>query len=186
MTEKFETKIVGKVTRWKDGVARVTGQEMYTVDVSLPRMLFARLVSSPYDYARINHIDVRRAQEMGATVITFDDIPHIRYNERIITVPWALHKDRYVLADKVRRMGEAVAAVAAETEELAEKAPAPSRWNTKSCRSSSTQTKPCCQAPRLYTKPSSMGIKKFRLPTILPAAGISKKATSIKLFPKRT
>jgi xanthine dehydrogenase molybdenum-binding subunit len=122
MTDKNEPKIVGKVTRRKDGVARVTGQEMYTVDVSLPRMLFARLVSSPFAHARIKKIDVRQAQEMGATVITFEDIPHIRYNERVITVPWALHKDRYVLADKVRRMGEAVAAVAAETEELAEKA----------------------------------------------------------------
>ena len=99
-----------------------TGQEMYTVDVSLPRMLFARLVSSPYAHARIKKIDARLAQEMGATVITFKDIPPIRYNERVITVPWALHKDRYVLADRVRRMGEAVAAVAAETEELAEKA----------------------------------------------------------------
>jgi xanthine dehydrogenase molybdenum-binding subunit len=122
MTDKNELKIVGKVTRRKDGVARVTGQEMYTVDVSLPRMLFARLVSSPYAHARIKKIDARQAQEMGATVITFEDIPHIRYNERVITVPWALHKDRYVLADKVRRMSEAVAAVAAETEELAEKA----------------------------------------------------------------
>ncbi|MCK4246264.1 xanthine dehydrogenase family protein, partial [Candidatus Bipolaricaulota bacterium] len=54
--------------------------------------------------------------------ITFDDIPTVRYNERIITIPSVLHKDHYVLADKVRRMGEAVAAVTAETEELAEKA----------------------------------------------------------------
>jgi CO/xanthine dehydrogenase Mo-binding subunit len=37
-------------------------------------------------------------------------------------VPWALHKDRYILAEKVRRMSEAVAAVAAETEALAERA----------------------------------------------------------------
>ena len=48
--------------------------------------------------------------------------PRCVSTRRIITVPWALHKDRYVLADKVRKMGEAVAAVAAETEELAEKA----------------------------------------------------------------
>ena len=59
---------------------------------------------------------------MGAVCITFDDIPKVLYNERITTVPWVLHKDHYVLADKVRRMGEAVAAVAAETEALAEKA----------------------------------------------------------------
>lgn len=115
-------KIVGKVTRRKDGIARVTGQEIYSVDLSLPRMLHARTVASPYAHAIIKSIDTRAAEEMGAVVITFEDIPKVRFNERIITVPWALHKDCYVLADKVRRMGEAVAAVAAETEELAEKA----------------------------------------------------------------
>ena len=120
--ERQEFKIIGKVTPRKDGRARVTGQEQYTVDIRLPRMLHARIVGSPYAHARIKSIDTRAAEAMGAVTITFDDIPKVRYNERIVTVPWALHKDRYVLADKVRRMGEAVAAVAAETEELAEKA----------------------------------------------------------------
>jgi len=115
-------RVVGKVTPRKDGIARVTGAEIYTTDVALPRMLYARTVASPYAHARIKSIDTRAAEAMGAVVITFKDIPSVRYNERIITVPWALHKDRYILAEKVRRMGEAVAAVAAETEELAEKA----------------------------------------------------------------
>ncbi len=118
----YEFNVVGQATRRKDGVARVTGQELYTTDVSLPRMLHGRLVSSPYAHARILRVDTSAAEAMGAVCLTFADIPKIRYNERIITVPWALHKDHYVLADKVRRMGEAVAAVAAETEELAEKA----------------------------------------------------------------
>ncbi len=117
---KFQ--IVGQVTPRKDGIARVTGQEQYSVDVSLPRMLHGRIVASPYAHARIKSIDTSAAEAMGAVCLTFNDIPKIRYNERIITVPWALHKDRYILADKVRRMGEAVAAVAAETEELAERA----------------------------------------------------------------
>ena len=114
--------ILGTVARRKDGIARVTGQEKYTVDISLPRMLHGRILSSPYAHARIKQIDVSRAEAMGAVCITFDDVPKVRYNERIITIPSVLHKDHYVLADKVRRMGEAVAAVAAETEELAEKA----------------------------------------------------------------
>ena len=113
---------LGKATRRKDGVARVTGREKYTVDISLPRMLHGRILSSPYAHARIKRIDVSGAEAMGAVAITFDDIPHVRYNERIITIPRVLHKDHTVLADKVRRMGEAVAAVAAETEALAEKA----------------------------------------------------------------
>jgi len=112
--------IVGKVTPRKDGIARITGQEKYSVDISLPGMLQGRILSSPYAHARIKNIDVSKAKAMGAVVITFNDIPQVRYNERIITIPPKLHKDHYVLADKVRRMGEAVAAVAAETEELAE------------------------------------------------------------------
>lgn len=118
--QKFE--IVGKATPRKDGPARVTGQELYTVDIRLPRMLHGRAVCSPYAHARIKSVDTSAAEAMGAIVLTFADIPPVRYNERIITVPWELHRDHYVLADKVRRMGEAVAAVAAETEALADQA----------------------------------------------------------------
>jgi xanthine dehydrogenase molybdenum-binding subunit len=120
--DKPEYKVLGKVTRRKDGVARVTGQEQYATDIILPRMLHGRIVSSPYAHARVKRVDTRAAEAMGAVCITFDDVPHVVYNERIVTVPSALQKDHYVLADKVRRMGEAVAAVAAETEELAEAA----------------------------------------------------------------
>ncbi len=114
--------LVGKDHPRTDARARVTGQETYTCDIQLPRMLYGRTVLSPYAHANVRSIDVTAAEAMGATVITFADIPKIRYNERIITIPPVLHKDHYVLADKVRRMGEAVAAVAAETEELAERA----------------------------------------------------------------
>jgi len=115
-------RVLGKSSPRKDAIARVTGQERYTVDISLPHMLHGRVLSSPYAHARVKRIDATAAEAMGAVVITFNDIPAVRYNERIITIPSVLHKDHYVLADKVRRMGEAVAAVAAETEELAEKA----------------------------------------------------------------
>ncbi len=120
--DKPQFNVLGKVTRRKDGLARVTGQEQYSSDMILPRMLYGRIVSSPYAHARIKRVDTSEADALGAVCLTFDDIPHILYNERIVTVPQALHKDHYVLADKVRRMGEAVAAVAAETEELAERA----------------------------------------------------------------
>jgi xanthine dehydrogenase molybdenum-binding subunit len=117
-----EFHVLGKVTQRKDGISKVTGEAAYVSDIRLPRMLHGRLVCSPYAHARIKSIDTSAAEAMGAICLTFDDIPHVRYNERIITVPWALHKDRYILAEKVRRMGEAVAAVAAETEALAERA----------------------------------------------------------------
>ena len=115
-------RVLGKATRRKDGIARVTGQEQYSVDVSPPRMLHGRFVASPYAHAASKASIRSAAEALGAVVLTWHDIPHTLYNERIVTVPWALHKDHYVLADKVRRMGEPVAAVAAETEELAERA----------------------------------------------------------------
>jgi xanthine dehydrogenase molybdenum-binding subunit len=122
MTDGDRFEVLGKDSRRKNAVARVTGRERYSVDVTLPRMLYGRVLVSPYAHARIKEIDTSAAETMGAVVLTFDDIPQVRYNERIITTPPVLHKDFYVLADKVRYRGEAVAAVAAETEELAEKA----------------------------------------------------------------
>jgi len=115
-------KVLGKITPRKDGMPRVTGQERYVSDITLPRILHGRIVSSPYAHARVLSVDTRAAEALEAVCLTFTDIPKLRYNERIVTVPWALHKDHTVLADKVRRTGEAVAAVAAETEALAERA----------------------------------------------------------------
>ncbi len=120
MAEKFH--LVGKITPRKDAVARVTGRELYSVDITLPHMLYGRIVASPYAHARIRSIDTRQAEALGAVTITWDDVPHVRFNQRIVTVPAVLHRDTTVLADKVRRLWEPVAAVAAETEALAEKA----------------------------------------------------------------
>ncbi len=114
--------VVGRSYRRKDGNARVTGQERYTSDIVLPGMLHGRILPSPHAHAVVRSIDTRKAEALGATVLTYEDVPKLRYNERIITIPSVLHKDHTVLADKVRRAGEAVAAVAAETEELAERA----------------------------------------------------------------
>jgi xanthine dehydrogenase molybdenum-binding subunit len=122
MTGKTAHQLVGHDRPRKDGLARVTGQERYSVDVSLPRMLHGRILGSPYAHAIVKSIDASAAIAMGATVVTFADVPQAKFNQRIITIPPVLHKDHQVLYDKARRMGDAIAAVAAETEELAETA----------------------------------------------------------------
>lgn len=118
-------------SRWrKDGIAKVTGREVYVSDVALPRMLHARVLRSPHPHARILSVDTGAAEAMGAVCLTPEtaqasvraDIPTVRYNERLVSVPGKLYKDRRVLPDKVRHVGEPVAAVAAETEALAEQA----------------------------------------------------------------
>jgi len=120
--EQRKFHVLGKVTPRKDGIARVTGQEKYTSDISLPHMLHARVLRSPYPHARIKRIDTTAAEQAGAVCVTWADIPKVRYNERIVTIPEHLLKDRFVLPDKVRHVGEALAAVAAESEAAAEKA----------------------------------------------------------------
>jgi xanthine dehydrogenase molybdenum-binding subunit len=113
---------IGKTSIRKDGVAKVTGQEAYASDIVLPRMLHARVLRSPFPHAAIKDIDTSTVETMGAICITFKDIPKVKYNERLVSIPRSTYRDRYVLADKARHVGEAIAAVAAETEEAAEKA----------------------------------------------------------------
>lgn len=120
MTLPFNT--LGKNYHRKDGISKVTGREVYASDITLPRMWFARVLRSPHAHAHIARFDTRAAESLGALVLTYADVPHLKYNERIVSTPPFLYRDRTVLADKARHVGEAVAAVCAPTEQLAEKA----------------------------------------------------------------
>ena len=120
--EKPQYHAIGKQSIRKDGIAKVIGQEAYASDIVLPRMLHARVLRSPFAHAVIKSIDTSAAEDTGAICITFKDIPKVKYNERLVSIPKSTYKDRYALADKARHVGEAIAAVAAETEEMAEKA----------------------------------------------------------------
>jgi xanthine dehydrogenase molybdenum-binding subunit len=119
-TKKFSA--IGHITRRKDGCAKVTGREVYSSDVSLPNMLHARVLRSPYPHAKIVSIDTSKAEKMGAVCITYAEIPKIKYNERQVSIPEKTYRDRTVLPDKARHVGEGIAAVAAKSETLAEKA----------------------------------------------------------------
>jgi xanthine dehydrogenase molybdenum-binding subunit len=113
---------VGTIARRKDGYAKVTGREIYVSDVSLPGMLQARVVRSPYPHARVLSIDTSEAEKAGAVCLTYDEVPKIFYNERQVSIPEKTYRDRSVLAEKARHVGEGIAAVAAKTEVMAEKA----------------------------------------------------------------
>ena len=56
---------VGRISRRKDGYAKVTGRETYVSDVTLPRMYHARVLRSPYPHARIVSVDVSGAEALG-------------------------------------------------------------------------------------------------------------------------
>ena len=93
----------------------LAGRIRYSQDHELPGMLHARIVRSPYAHARIGRVDASAVPE-GVVVLTPDDVRGLgRYGCQI--------KDQSVLAiDRARYAGDPVAAVAAETVELAEEA----------------------------------------------------------------
>jgi carbon-monoxide dehydrogenase large subunit len=110
-------KVVGKPLPRLDGPETVTGRATYTVDVVLPSMLHAKLYRSPLAHAKISRLDVSRARALRgvAAVLTAADVPRKRFGFTV--------QDEEVLAsEKVRYIGDAVAAVAAKDEETAEAA----------------------------------------------------------------
>ena len=108
-------KVVGKSHRKVDGIAKATGEAVYTDDIQLPGMLHAKTLRSPHAHARILSIDTSKAEALPGVhaVITGKDLP-IRYG----VIPWT--PDETALAvDKVRFIGDEVAAVAAIDEDTA-------------------------------------------------------------------
>ncbi|MEE8450077.1 MAG: xanthine dehydrogenase family protein molybdopterin-binding subunit [Thermodesulfobacteriota bacterium] len=111
----FET--VGKSLPRIDGPDKATGAGLYTGDILLPRMLHGKILRSPLPHALILDIDIRKALRVPGVkaVITADDTPKKKYG--------MVKPDEHMLAlDKVRYIGDEVAAVAAESEEAAEEA----------------------------------------------------------------
>ncbi|MHC1598263.1 MAG: xanthine dehydrogenase family protein molybdopterin-binding subunit [Candidatus Methanofastidiosia archaeon] len=110
---------MGTRIRRPDANEKVTGKIKYTSDLKFPGMLYGKVLRSPHPHARIMGIDYSKAKELTGVVdvIIAEDIPN---NEGIIGLTIA---DCGVLAsNKVRYIGDAVAAVAAVNEEIAEKA----------------------------------------------------------------
>ena len=104
----------------KDAHPKVSGQAIYTADVFVPNMAFAKLLRSPVAHARIRSIDASAALQRPGIVgiVTGADLAQLhspRYGHAI--------QDHPVLAiDKVRYVGEPVAAIIAEDEATAQEA----------------------------------------------------------------
>jgi 4-hydroxybenzoyl-CoA reductase alpha subunit len=107
--------VIGKPFRKVDARAKCTGQTRFADDIVLPRMLFARLLRSPVPHALIKNIDISEAMALPgvAAIITGKDLP-ITYG--ILPVS----QDEHTLCtDKVRFIGDPVAAIAAVDEDTA-------------------------------------------------------------------
>ena len=107
--------LIGTPMRKIEGLDKSTGRAVYTDDIVLPGMLHGKILRSPYPHARIVSIDVSEAKKLEGVhaVITGEDIP-TKYG----IIPWTA--DEYPLCtDRVRYIGDGVAAVAAVDEDQA-------------------------------------------------------------------
>lgn len=112
-----EYSVVGKGVTRLDSLEKVTGQAKYCTDITVPGMLYGKVLRSPSAHAKIISIDTSKAERLPGVrvVVTGKDAPEGRYGGYI--------RDQHILCkDVVRHVGDAVAAVAADTLDIAEKA----------------------------------------------------------------
>lgn len=111
-------RVVGKPLVRKDSVPKVLGRAVYAADIKMPGMLYGKALRSRFPHAKIISIDTSAAEAMPGVhaVMTARDLPGLnRFGLSIL--------DQEVLAgEKVRMMGDSLAFVAAESEDLCEDA----------------------------------------------------------------
>jgi 4-hydroxybenzoyl-CoA reductase alpha subunit len=116
---KNEFAVIGRPLPKVDAWAKVVGETKYADDLFLPRMAYGKLLRSAHAHARIRSIDTSRARALPGVlaVVTAADLPRVKFG--ILPVS---QDEEALCAEKVRMVGDPVAAVAAVDEETAEQA----------------------------------------------------------------
>ncbi|MBW2368973.1 MAG: molybdopterin-dependent oxidoreductase, partial [Deltaproteobacteria bacterium] len=119
-----DLRIIGKVHPKVDGPQLVMGKRAFVEDVVLPGSLVLKMLRSPHAHAFITHIDTREAENTPGVemVITHKNCPDVYYTTAGQGFPEPSPYDRKMFGEKVRHVGDRVAAVVADTEEIAEDA----------------------------------------------------------------
>lgn len=109
--------VVGRPVTREDGPEKVSGAYLYPADVARPGMIFGKVLRSPFPHARIVRIDTSRVAGLAGVraVVTGQDLLGMRVGRFLRDVP-------PLAEDKVRFVGEKVAAVAADDPDVAEEA----------------------------------------------------------------
>jgi putative selenate reductase molybdopterin-binding subunit len=119
-----EMRVVGRSVPRLDAVKLVLGKAAYTDDFTPPGVLHAKILRSPHAHARIKRIDVSKARAVPGVraVLTHQDVEPVRFTTAGQSHPLPSPLDTLSLDSKVRFVGDRVAALAADTLEIAEHA----------------------------------------------------------------
>ena len=119
-----ETKVVGKGETKVDAVKLAKGNPAFVDDIEMRGMLYARLLTSPHAHARIVDIDDSEALALPGVraVVHYKNVERVKYASGGQSYPNPPPHDQVSFDNKVRYVGDRVAAVAADTVEIAEAA----------------------------------------------------------------
>jgi putative selenate reductase molybdopterin-binding subunit len=119
-----DTQVVGKPERKVDAVKLAKGHPAFVDDIEMRGMLYAKVLYSPHAHARIVSIDDSKARAFPGVhaVLHHENVERVRYASGGQSHPNPLPYDQVSFDDKVRHVGDRVAAVAAESIEIAEAA----------------------------------------------------------------
>lgn len=117
-------KVVGKSIAKIDGITIATGKPVYTEDLVMKNALVVKILRSPHAFARINSIDISRAEKIEGIecVLTYKDVPDVRFTLAGQSYPEPSPYDSLILDPIVRYVGDEVAIIAAVDEKTALKA----------------------------------------------------------------
>ncbi|MFP4343845.1 MAG: molybdopterin-dependent oxidoreductase [Anaerolineales bacterium] len=125
VTEEAEAfSVVGKPLPKVDAMKLVQGKPAFVGDFDRPGMLYGRILHSPYAHARIKELDTAPAEALTGVhaVLTYKNVPRVVYSTAGQSYPIPGPLDYVSFDNKVRYVGDRVAAVAAESPEIAEEA----------------------------------------------------------------
>ncbi len=116
-----DLKLVGKAKRKVDGAKLVRGEKAFVEDMVEAGSCYLKMLRSPYAHAYIKKIDLSEAEKIPGVVyiLTHENCPDIYYNQAGQGFPEPSPYDRKMIGDKVLHVGDRVAAVVAETIEIA-------------------------------------------------------------------
>ena len=123
-TEAEQFNVVGQPLPKVDAPKLAQGKPAFVADFERPGMLYGKILHSPHAHARIKAIDTREAEALEGVhaVLTYKNVPRVVYSTAGQSYPIPGPLDYVSFDNKVRYVGDRVAAVAAETPEIAEHA----------------------------------------------------------------
>ena len=120
----MDYRYIGKDIPVNDAKAKASGQLSFAADLHLPGMLYMKLFLSPVAHGMVRSLDVSRALALPGVVqvLSYENTPDVHYNRGRVRATEQAPDQETLFTRHVRFVGDRIAAVVAETPEIAQQA----------------------------------------------------------------